>query len=349
MHSLADSYLDGLRLTADHASTLGALREFRGKQELFRKQTPDVLSGLLERAIVESAESSNRLEGVTAPRDRVEAVVKKPTAAANRSEQEIAGYRDALVLIHEAHGDMHFSINVVLQLHQLLYRYLPTPGGRWKSTQNEIVERTPDGSLHRIRFTPVAPVSTPGAMEQLVERYARALDRNREPLVLVPLAVLDFLCIHPFSDGNGRMARLLTLLLLYHFQYEVGRYISLERIFEESKESYYETLEASSVGWHQGRHDVIPWITYFWGVVLAAYKEFEARVGTIRAGRGAKTDLVEQAVARRTRAFGIADIEAECPGVSREMVRRVLRGLRNAGQLQQLGRGPGAKWVPVKA
>ncbi len=339
--------MDRIRLTAEHASTIGALREFRGKQELYRKQAPDVLAGLLRRAIIESMESSNRLEGVTAPRERVEALVLKPTAPENRSEQEIAGYRDALNLIHESHDDMRFTVNVVLQLHQVLYRYLPNPGGRWKATQNEIVERNADGSVHRIRFTPVPPVATPGAIEELTADYARAVDVNREPLVLVPLAVLDFLCIHPFSDGNGRMARLLTLLLLYHFQYDVGRYVSLERIFEQSKESYYETLEASSQGWHEGKHDVIPWMTYFWGVVLAAYKEFEGRVGAIRSGRGAKTDLIEQAVARRTKPFGIADIERECPGVSRDMVRHVLRQLRSDGKLVRQGHGAGAKWSPV--
>ncbi len=306
-----------------------------------------MLKGLLQRAIIESTESSNRLEGVEAPRQRLEALVLRPTVPENRSEQEIAGYRDALNLIHESQAQMRFTTNVVLQLHQLLYRYLPIPGGRWKATQNEIVERNADGSVHRIRFTPVSPVATPSAMNQLVEAYARAEDVGREPLVMVPLAVLDFLCIHPFSDGNGRMARLLTLLLLYNHQYEVGRYISLERIFEESKDSYYETLETSSRGWHEGKHDVLPWMTYFWGVVLAAYKEFEARVGALRSGRGAKTDLVEQAVARRTHPFGIADIEAECPGVSREMVRHVLRRLRAEGKLVVKGHGAGAKWAPT--
>ena len=347
MNSLTAAYLSGIRLSAEQGSSLAAVREYRGKQDLFRRQAPDVLEALLEAATVESAESSNRLEGITAPHDRVEALVLKPTAPQNRSEQEIAGYRDALNLIHESHRDMRFTVNVILQLHQMLYRYVATPGGRWKMAQNEIVERNADGSVHRVRFTPVPPVATAGAMDTLASRYAVAVDQQREPLVIVPLTILDFLCIHPFADGNGRTARLLTLLLLYHFDYEVGRYISLERIFEESKETYYEALEASSHGWHEGRHDAIPWITYFWGVLLAAYREFEDRVGSIRSGRGAKTDLVEQAVGRRTQPFGIADIEAECPGVSREMVRHVLRRLRDDGRLELQGAGRGAKWAPV--
>jgi Fic family protein len=167
-------------------------------------------------------------------------------------------------------------------------------------------------------------------------------------LVLVPLAVLDFLCIHPFADGNGRMARLLTLLLLYQSGYDVGRYISLERLVEESKETYYESLEASSHQWHAGKHDPLPWMSYLWGVLVRAYREFEERVGTIRAGRGSKTDMIERAVWRRNRPFTIAEIEAECPGVSREMVRHVLQRLRDDGRLVVQGTGRGAHWAPQK-
>jgi Fic family protein len=184
-------------------------------------------------------------------------------------------------------------------------------------------------------------------MEALAVEYRDAVANAREPLIVVPLAVLDFLCIHPFADGNGRMARLLTLLLLYHFDYAVGRYISLERIVEESKETYYEALAASSHGWHEGRQDVFPWLRYFWGVVLRAYREFQERVGTLREGRGAKSDLVEEAVKRRVGAFAISDIEAECPGVTRDWIRIVLRRMRDAGRIAPQGRGRGAKWVHV--
>jgi Fic family protein len=182
-------------------------------------------------------------------------------------------------------------------------------------------------------------------MQGLTEGYRLALADNREPLILVPLAVLDFLCIHPFSDGNGRVARLLTLQLLYHFDYEVGRYISLERIIEESKETYYEALEASSQGWSEGCHDVFPWMRYLWGVLLRAYREFEERVGTIRSGRGSKTDRVVEAVARRIGPFSISDIEADCPGVTRDWIRVVLRRLRDDGTIVPRGKGRGARWV----
>ena len=344
MHSLSIGYIDALRLSADDGSMLKALGESRGRQALFRKQTPELLATLKETAIIESTESSNRIEGVTAPHERIEALVLKNSAPRDRSEREIVGYRDALNLIHESAREMTFSVNVILQLHTILYRYYEGMGGRWKMTQNEIVERDGSGNVERVRFVPPSPIATPQMMIDMTERYAQAIDVGREPLIVVPLAVLDFLCIHPFSDGNGRTARLLTLQLLYHFDYAVGRFISLERIVEESKETYYEALARSSEGWHEGRHDALPWLRYFWGTVLRAYREFEERVGTIRVGRGAKTDVVEQAVARRIGAFAISDIEADSPGVTRDWIRMVLRRLKSEGRIVPIGKGRGAKW-----
>lgn len=177
---------------------------------------------------------------------------------------------------------MPFTTGTIQQLHTMLYRYMPHPGGTWKATNNDIIERYPDGSS---RISPTAAHITPIAMGELAQNYARAVDQHlSDPLVLVPLTVLDFLCIHPFPDGNGRIARLITLQMLYHFDYQVGRFISLERIFEESKESYYETLEMSSQHWHEGQHNIAPWLDYFWGALLRAYKEFEERVGTVEKG-----------------------------------------------------------------
>lgn len=343
--SLLPRYLADISFSGNQASTLKKLGEYRGRQELFCQQAPEILASLKQVAVIESAESSNRIEGVTAPRERVEALVMRPTTPANRSEQEIAGYRDALNLIHESAPDMAFSVNVILQLHTMLYRFQAGVGGRWKMAPNEIVERNPDGTVHRVRFTPVAPVATPQAMDDLVAGYRQAMDAERESLVVVPLAILDFLCIHPFTDGNGRVARLLSLLLLYHFDVAVGRYISLERVIEESKETYYDSLTASSRDWHEGRHDPHPWLNYFWGMLLAAYKEFEERVGALKDAPGAKTALVEQAVRRRVKPFAISDIEAECPGVSRDMVRHVLRRMRSKGEIENRGRGRGAKWI----
>lgn len=225
---------------------------------------------------------------------------------------------------------MPFNEGVVLQLHTVLYRYMPQAGGRWKATHNDIIERHPDGTS-RLRFQPVPAHLTPMAMQDLTARYSLALDKQlADPLVLVPLAMLDLLCIHPFSDGNGRMSRLLTLLLLYHFDYAVGRYISLERIFEETKEGYYETLEASSQGWHQGQQDVKPWLDYFWGVLLRAYREFEERVGSLTYSRGNKGERVRTEVLGRILPFSISEIEDACPGVSRDMVRRA-KGVGRCG------------------
>lgn len=347
MHSLTDAYLDAIRLDARQAATLAAVAERRGRQTLFFQQVPEILDALRQVAVVESVESSNRLEGITAPPKRIEALVLKPTAARNRSEQEIAGYRDALTLIHDAGEHLYLSINMIQRLHALVYRYLPTAGGTWKTVDNDIVERDADGRVTRLRFQPVAAVATPAAMEALVARYKRVgLEPTREPLLVVPLTILDFLCVHPFLDGNGRVARLLTLLLLYQHDYQVGRYISLERVFEESKETYYEALERSSAGWHTGEHDPHPWLSYFWGVLLRAYDELEQRVGAIRTtSRGAKTEQIRAAVERQVTPFAISDIEAALPNVSRDMIRLVLRQMRDEGMIEVQGKGRGAKWV----
>ena len=345
MRSLTPDMLARMRFNAQQMATLRALGEYQGRQRLYIAQDPELLTSLRQVAVVESTESSNRLEGVVVAPGRLKSLVLKNAVPKSRSEQEVAGYRDALALIHENAPQMPFSEGTVLQLHGLLYRYMPQPGGRWKATNNDIVERHPDGSL-RVRFSPVAAHLTPMAMHDLVTQYHVALDRHlADPLVLVPLVILDFLCIHPFPDGNGRMARLLTLQLLYHFDHAVGRYISLERIFEESKESYYETLEASSQGWHEAAHDTLPWLDYFWGALLRAYKEFEERVGTIERGRGSKGERVRAQVLQRKLPFSISEIEEACPGVSRDMVRLVLRAMKAEGLIAPTGKGRGAKWV----
>ena len=346
MRSLAPEFLARLVFDASQLAAIQRLGEARGRQDLFVAQIPEQLEVLRHAAAVESSESSNRIEGVVVAPGRVEAIVLKAAAPRDRSEQEIAGYRDALQLIHESHAHMAFTTNVVLQLHAMLFRYLPSEGGVWKATDNEIVERDAQGHVTRVRFTPVPAVGVPPAMQALATAYdAAQRDGRFDPLILAPLAVLDFLCIHPFRDGNGRMARLLTLLLLYRFRYRVGRYISLERVVEESKETYYEALERSSQGWHEARHDSKPWLDYFWGVLLRAYREFEERVDTLSKGRGSKTEQVREAVGRRIGPFSISDIEKDSPGVSRDMVRVVLRQLRDEGAITPQGKGRGARWI----
>ncbi len=349
MHSLTLQYIKNLSFDGEAVFALKTIGEYKGKQALFFIQTPEILNTLKRVSIVESSESSNRLEGITAPYKRIEGIVLRSTQPRNRSEQEIAGYRDALNLIHESAEHMPFSGNIILQLHSLICRYLPSEGGFWKKTDNRIVDKNADGTIKRVRFEPTSAIATPDQMVKLVESYNVAWKHeNMESLVIIPLAILDFLCIHPFSDGNGRVARLLTLLLLYHFGYEVGRFISLERIFEESRETYYESLEKSSVGWHEGRHDVVPWMNYFWGVLLRAYKEFEERVGNIRIGKGSKTEQIRKTVNRKTGPFSISEIERECAGTSRDMVRHVLRQLRDEGAIFSTGKGRSAKWQRKK-
>jgi Fic family protein len=332
---LSQSLLQSVRLVG----------EYRGKEALFSQQSPQVLQALREGAVIQSTESSNRIEGVIAPAERIRDLVAKRTEPANRSEQEIAGYRDVLNTIHTNFADMPLTSNLVLQLHRDLFQFAPGGGGRWKSAQNDITETRPDGTTV-VRFTPLAPHLVDEAMAQLHDRYRAALDtRVVDPLLLIPAYVLDFLCVHPFADGNGRMARLLTLLLLYQAGYEVGRYISLETAIEDTKEGYYASLHASSQGWHDAQHSLVPWWEYFVGVILVkAYGQFEERVGVTTARRGAKRDMIRDAVNRLPKRFRYADLERAVPAVSRPTIARALRELRAEGKVRCLSSGRDATW-----
>jgi len=282
---------------------------------------------------------------VVAPPQRIRDLVAKRTQPANRSEQEIAGYRDVLNTIHTNSADMQLTTNLVLQLHRDLFQFVPGGGGRWKSADNDITETRPDGTTV-FRFKPLAPHLVPDAMTQLHDRYRSALDAGTvDPLLLVPTYVLDFLCIHSFADGNGRMARLLSLLLLYQAGYEVGRYISLESAIEETKEGYYGSLYASSQGWHDARHSLVPWWEYFVGVMLVkAYRQFEERVGVTTARRGAKRDMIRDAVTRLPTRFRYADLGRALPAISRPSIARALRELRAEGAIRCVKPGRDATW-----
>ena len=344
MRSLTTEFLDNLSFTARQLETLTTIGAYRGRQVLFEERLPEALEAMKNIAKVESTESSNRIEGIEAPRKRIQSLTLEHTKPKGRSEQEIAGYRDALELIHESAKEMAISPQVIRQLHTTMYRYLPQPGGSWKPVDNEIVERASDGSWS-VRFRPVSAVATPEAIEDLTRGLERALYVEERPgLVVAPLAILDFLCIHPFADGNGRASRLLTLMLLYKLGYEVGRYISLERIVEQSKETYYEVLGASSTGWHEGRHDPHPWLDYFWGVLLKAYAEFTDRAGNLNRAAGGKSARVRAAVGRMTKPFALSDLQIECPGISLATIKRELQAMRNEGLVMLRGRGRGAKW-----
>ncbi len=347
MNSLNPEFLDALSFNDRQMASLAEIGSFQGRQVLFGEQLPDVLKAMRKIAQVESAESSNRIEGIEAPRKRIQGLVLENTNPENRSEQEIAGYRDALALVHESAREMEFSTGVIRQLHSMMYRYLPQPGGSWKPADNEIIDRNPDGS-RVVRFRPVSAVGTPQAMEDLARGFARAVHSEERPgLIVVPLAILDFLCIHPFTDGNGRASRLLTLQLLYKMGFEVGRYISLERVIEESKETYYEALKLSSDGWHEGNHDPHPWLDYFWGILIRAYSEFSERAGVLNRGPGGKAAQVRRAIGKTTKPFSLSELQTECPGVSLPTIKRELSAMRDEGLVMLTGRGRGAKWTRV--
>lgn len=344
MKSLRGGFLFRHTVTQNVLQAVRLLGEYKGKEQLFKNQIPQALDTLRKAAVIQSTESSNRIEGITAPHERILDLVAEKTTPQNRSEQEIAGYRDVLATIHADYAAIPVTTGVLLQFHRDLNRYLAAEGGRWKTADNTITERLPDGT-ERVRFRPVSAFDTPQYMEALTREFTASWERGEvEKLLIIPAFVLDFLCIHPFRDGNGRMARLLTLLLLYHAGYEVGRFVSLERIVEDSKESYYDALYRSSQGWHQGRHDLLPFTEYLLGTFIAAYGEFESRVGTLASARGAKTSLVEEAIARLPDTFRMTDVERLCPAVTRDMIRVVLRRLKQEGAVWSEGAGVTAVW-----
>jgi len=345
MKSLNPECLQRQPITQNILQTIRRIAEYKGKQDLYKEQSPQILETLRQAAIIQSTESSNRLEGITAPLERIRDLVAQKTTPRNRSEQEIAGYRDVLNTIHANHADIPFTAGVVLQSHRDLYQFNPGQGGNWKPTDNEITEIQSNGTKV-VRFYPVPAHMTPDAMETLHKQFAELWQSGKiEPLLLIPTYILDFLCIHPFLDGNGRMARLLTLLLLYKAGYEVGRYISLEQMVEQTKESYYDTLYASSQRWHEAEHAILPWWEYFMGVMLfGSYQEFERRVGLVTASRGSKTAMILDAIEHFMSDFTIRDLQERCPQVGIDLIRRILREQRNAGKLECLGRGPNASW-----
>ncbi|NNE07060.1 MAG: Fic family protein [Gemmatimonadetes bacterium] len=345
MHSLTAARRDSILLTQKQASALRALGEARGRQELYTHQRAETLAALRTLARIESTEASNKLEGITAPAARVKGIVTGDATPRNRSEEAIAGYRDALRLIHESYDELAVSEDVIRELHRMIHAYQPDAGGSYKTADNTIREWRADGSV-RVRFTPVSASETPDMMRATLAAYHEADQDGFDPLLAIPLLALDFLCVHPFADGNGRVSRLLALLALYQAGYEVGRYISMERVFWESRETYYEALEKSSRGWHDGEHDIMPWLTYFWGVLTRGYGEFETRVGAAE-GRGHKSGRVRAAIERQVAPFKMADIERECPDVSRATIRKVFREMKSAGAIDVTGRGPGARWRRV--
>lgn len=330
-------------LPAIAAWYIADIAEARGRQELYSRQSPQKLKILREHALVESAVSSNRIEGVEIDRSRLGTVIFGRPLLNDRNEEEIQGYRDALQWIHEDHERIRLTETTIKKLHRLS-RGEAWDAGKYKEKEGHIIERLPSGDT-RVRFRTVSARETPAFIKEMLSEYHAALkNAMAHPLLLIAGGNLDFLCIHPFRDGNGRVSRLLLLLQLYHAGYEVGRYISLERLIEEHKERYYETLELSSQGWHEGKHDPWPYINFILYLLKKAYAEFAARVEEIQVPRGAKTGLVMEAIRKMPAAFSLSMLQAKCPNVSRDMIRKILRDLSKEGKIAAAGKGPAAQW-----
>ena len=314
----------------------------QGLQDLFTRQSPQRLKVLKEHAIAQSAVSSNRIEGVEIDQARIGTVVFGHPALKDRDEEEVAGYRDALNLIHTRGAKLPLSEETLLTLYKFCRGQI-WDAGQYKDKPVDIIERLPNGD-QRVRFRSVSPSETPAFICQTMELWNDQIrERNISPLILLAAFNLDFLCIHPFRDGNGRVSRLLLLQTCYLAGIDVGRYVSLERLIEENKERYYETLQLSSKGWHEGKHDPWPYIGYLLFIIKKAYDEFEEHAGSIAAPRGEKTALVEAAIRQRSAEFGVSDIQDACPGVGVDLIRKVLKRLKGT-EIECLGRGQSARW-----
>lgn len=332
----------------DILGLVAAIYKYAGKQELYMKQRPHELEKLVEIAKVQSTEASNAIEGIVTTNTRIRQLVEEKTTPRNRNEQEIAGYRDVLNIIHESFDAIPITKNYILQLHKILYRHMYNPlAGQTKSVQNYISAAYPNGHTE-VLFTPLAPHETPDALEKICEEYNRVIGNFEvEPLIAIPIFIHDFLCIHPFNDGNGRMSRLLTTLLLYRSGFYVGKYISLESKIAENKDLYYDTLRQSQDGWHQGTEDAVPFIKYLLGTILAAYKDFEDRFSIVEEKLPA-VDIVRKATFNKIGRFTKQDIRELCPSLSISSVEGSLRKLVKEGELKREGSGKGTYYVRLK-
>lgn len=327
-------------LTPEVVAYLTQIHEYKGQQNLFIETKADELSDLLEVAKIQSIEASNCIEGIVTTTERLKKIVREKTIPRNRSEKEIAGYRDVLATIHESHDFIPPKPSIILQLHRDLYKYSgKSIGGSFKNSDNVIAEELPDGQ-QIVRFEPVPAWETPETIAALCNAFEAAMqDAELDPLLLIPIFILDFLCIHPFNDGNGRMSRLLTLLLLYRSGYIVGKYISIEKLISDTKETYYEALQASSCNWHEGTNDYAPFVTYMLGVLAAAYRDFESRIELLTAKGLSKPDRVREIIKNHLGKITKSEIMAACPDISQITVQRALAELLKSGEIIKLGGG----------
>lgn len=334
-------------LTPEIVQMLGRIHEYKGRQELFLEANQDEMKTLLDAALIQSTGASNRIEGIFTSDKRLEALVRQKAEPRNRSEQEIAGYREVLTAIHESYEYIIPKPSIILQLHRDLYSYAQASGGSYKNADNVIAETDAEGK-QKTRFIPVPAFQTADAMESLCTSFWEAWNADRiDKLLLIPMFILDFLCVHPFNDGNGRMSRLLTLLLFYKAGYIVGKYISMEMLIERTKETYYEALQAASVGWHTGANSYEPFVKYSLGIMLKACNEFEKRAEYLKHRGLSKPErikaVIDQTVGRITK----KEIMESCPDISKVTVERTLTDLVKSGYLAKVGTGPATGYVRI--
>ena len=324
---------------SDVLGLIAAIYKEAGKQELYLRQRPEELEKLVEIAKIQSTEASNAIEGIVTTNTRIRQLVEEKTTPRNRDEQEIAGYRDVLNVIHDSFDAISIKRNYILQLHKMLYSHMNNPiAGQTKNVQNYISATYPDGHVE-VLFTPLAPFETPEALDRICEEYNRVIgNMELEPLIAIPVFIHDFLCIHPFNDGNGRMSRLLTTLLLYRSGFYVGKYVSLEAKIARNKDLYYEALAACQTGWHKGTEDIVPFIKYLLGTILAAYKDFEDRMALVEIKLPA-LEMVRRASLNKIGRFNKQDIRELCPTLSDSSIEGALRKLVASDELKKEGKG----------
>ena len=327
-------------LTPEIVSLLTQIHEYKGEQNLFIEAKADALTQLVEIAKIQSTEASNKIEGIYTSDERLKNLVSNKTTPRTRNEQEIAGYRDVLSTIHENHDYIPVRPAIILQLHRDLYKFSGRVyGGFYKGGDNVIAEEDSNGNK-RVRFTPVSAFETPDAIDEICSTLDEMLTESEvDPLLIIPMFILDFLCIHPFNDGNGRMSRLLTLLLLYRAGYIVGKYISIEKMIEETKETYYEALQNSSVDWHEGKNDYIPFVQYTLGVIVAAYREFSSRVKRITTSNLSKPERIREIIKETLGKITKTELMEKCPDISQITVQRALNELVTSGEILKIGGG----------
>lgn len=333
-------------LTPEIVSYLTQIHEFKGEQTLFIEAKADILTQLVEIAKIQSTEASNKIEGIYTSNERLKALVNDTTRPKTRNEREIAGYRDVLNSIHESHDYIPPKPSIILQLHRDLYKFEGYDiGGKYKVSDNIIEEEDSAGNKF-IRFKPIAAWETPEAVEALCKAFNDALETQEvDALILIPMFILDFLCIHPFSDGNGRMSRLLTLLLLYRAGYIVGKYVSVEKLIEKTKEMYYDCLQQSSTGWHENANDYEPFVKYMLSVIIAAYREFSSRVSLLTTSGMSKPDRVREIIRTTLGPISKKEILEKCPDISQTTVQRTLTELVESGQIIKIGGGRYTKYT----